>query len=363
MRALLWLALASVWPAAAIAQVPAPVPVSPGLDSGVALISQSCPTFSWEATSGASSVDLVVYRLSDGQELELRAEQLRPLIEQRLPGGASAWTPSLASCLERGGRYAWSIRSVGAEGEGEWATPRLFELAGEPSLEEVEAAMEVLRRYAAGDERRATAGGSVEESVRSPAASPVRGAQLGTPAERSRSGLSAAELDVEGTAEADTLRLGDTGGNSIVWEMAELANNDMVLDYVGEVARFTAGGSLGIGTGATVDQRLHVNGTAQVNTLRLEDTAGNSIHWEVAEDVQNALVFSYVGTEMKVSSTGVLSVASLAGGSMTFVCITPSNEFANCGANPLEELKRLDEIVEAQRARIDQLERTLAVRE
>jgi hypothetical protein len=106
--------------ATALGAAQSPPPVSPGRGSRVDLIDARCPTFSWGSVSGAERYRLVVYRVDrPGGEPELQ-------LDQRLPGSATSWTPSLESCLERGGRYAWSVRAEGARDASEWSTPRLF---------------------------------------------------------------------------------------------------------------------------------------------------------------------------------------------------------------------------------------------
>ena len=77
----------------------APVAVSPGAASKLALIEGRCPTFSWGAVTGAKGYELVVYRL--GEE----GPAARPVLRESFAGTASSWTPALEHCLERGGRY------------------------------------------------------------------------------------------------------------------------------------------------------------------------------------------------------------------------------------------------------------------
>jgi hypothetical protein len=328
------------------------------------MISQSCPTFSWEGAGGAAWLDLAVYQLDEvdsDAEPGLGSARLRPLIERRLPGGATGWTPALDLCLERGGKYAWSVRAGGPDGVGEWASPSLFELAPSPTREDVEEALRVLReRFGEGDEAPSIAGvarGATSEAIFAPVVAPPVSVET-TPSVRASEGLVVADLDVDGTIEGDVLRLGDTGANFVVWEMSEQANNDLRLDYGSEVARVTASGNVGIGTGATVDQKLHVNGTAQVNTLRLEDTAGNGVFWDVAEDGSNNLVFTYIGERLRVSAGGVLRLGSLAASGATPVCLNGNLDLANCGAGSMG-LGELAEAVEAQRRRIAELEALL----
>ncbi len=122
-----------------------PLPVSPGGQAGVAVVSGRCPTFNWTAVEGAQSVDLVVYRLPK----EESDDQPVPVLSVSLPGSAHGWTPSLGQCLESGQRYAWSVRATGESGEIEWSEASLFEVSLAPSVAAVEDAIAVLRRYVA----------------------------------------------------------------------------------------------------------------------------------------------------------------------------------------------------------------------
>jgi hypothetical protein len=126
------------------AHVPeAPVAVSPGDASTRALVEDRCPTFSWGTIEGARSYELVVYRLGEeGEE-----EEKEPVVRENLAGSASLWTPSLDACLERGGRYAWSIRAEFETGSSDWSTSSLFQIAAAPSLAQLEQALAVVREY------------------------------------------------------------------------------------------------------------------------------------------------------------------------------------------------------------------------
>ena len=117
-----------------------PVAVSPGSATG-AMIESRCPTFSWSEVEGAKSYALVVYRL--GEE----SEETEPVLRQSFSGSVDSWTPSLGRCLERSGRYAWSVRAVGGKADSEWSPPSLFEVASGPSEAEFEAALTVVREY------------------------------------------------------------------------------------------------------------------------------------------------------------------------------------------------------------------------
>lgn len=125
-------------PAPALA-ADAPVAVSPGHASSLALIEGRCPTFSWGAREVAEQYELAVYRLEGEEE--------KPVLRLRLPGAVTSWTPSIDSCLESGGRYAWSVRAVHAGVTGGWSAPRLFEVMAGPTPMELETALRIVREH------------------------------------------------------------------------------------------------------------------------------------------------------------------------------------------------------------------------
>lgn len=117
-----------------------PMAVSPGSPTGAAIESR-CPTFSWGAVASARALELVVYRVhEEGQEAEA-------VLEREVHGSASSWTPPLGSCLKRGGRYAWSVRSLGADTASDWSAPSLFKVAAGPTRVEFEKALAVVKDY------------------------------------------------------------------------------------------------------------------------------------------------------------------------------------------------------------------------
>ena len=160
------------------------------------MIDQRCSTFSWGAIEGARGYELVVYGLAEGAEAGL--QEAEPLLRERLPGGASSWTPSMARCLAPGQRYAWLVRSHGEEEASDWSEPRLFQVAAAPSAAEVEQALSVLQAY--------LAAGGVELQERSqedsPAAEPQAGAGRGASRARSGGGSEGASAP-EGVPSAD----------------------------------------------------------------------------------------------------------------------------------------------------------------
>jgi hypothetical protein len=115
----------------------APIPVSPGSQEGIVIVSGRCPTFHWAGVEGASSVDLAVFRLAEGE----RGAPIEKLLSLTLPGSASGWTPPMAQCLEPAGRYAWSVGTGG-----EWSEASFFEVSAGPTLAEIEEALALVRR-------------------------------------------------------------------------------------------------------------------------------------------------------------------------------------------------------------------------
>ena len=138
-RAIALAALLTVAPAAAAADSARPVAVSPGHPYRLSPIADSCPTFSWGQVAGAESYELVVYRAGRGEE------ETPPVLRATVDGRAGSWTPMLGRCLERGGRYAWSLRAHGAEGPSQWSTAALFEVTSGPGPRELEEALALLR--------------------------------------------------------------------------------------------------------------------------------------------------------------------------------------------------------------------------
>lgn len=118
----------------------APVIASPGHSTEMLRVADHCPTFSWGQVENAREYELVVYRLS-------REGETTQVLRQKLSGSISAWTPSLEDCLDRGGKYAWSLRAKSAESASPWSLPSLFEVAAGPSVREFEEALSIVQQY------------------------------------------------------------------------------------------------------------------------------------------------------------------------------------------------------------------------
>ena len=120
-----------------------PEAVSPGAPGQPGRTEARCPTFSWGELPGAMRYELVVYRISG------EGEDAPPVIEKSFTGAVDSWTPSLDECLERGTRYAWSLRAISLKGASEWSVPLLFEIALDPRWTTLEETSRIVARYLA----------------------------------------------------------------------------------------------------------------------------------------------------------------------------------------------------------------------
>ena len=123
----------------------APRAVSPAIAGGTALVDSPCPTFIWTPVAGALGYEVVVYGIEDGAPVG------HPVLRAVLPAGASAWVPSADRCLAPGETYAWVVRGRDRRAEGEWSEASLFAVPERPSADELEAALEVVRRHLAAE--------------------------------------------------------------------------------------------------------------------------------------------------------------------------------------------------------------------
>lgn len=145
-RTALVFALSLASGAATALPVEPPAPVSPGDTSTKLVVEGRCPTFSWSATAGAARYELVIYRLA-GDAIEAD-----PVLRESFPASVNGWTPSLDRCLQPGESYAWTLRAVSGDASSKWAAPALFQVAMAPSLTEIAAAIDVIRRSFATDD-------------------------------------------------------------------------------------------------------------------------------------------------------------------------------------------------------------------
>ena len=106
----------------------APVAISPGSESGIALVRQSCPTFSWSAVQWADGYRVMVFKAVSGDVLEYEEmdEAGYAVINKEIQGPALSWTPSENERLINGEFYVWYVQAVDALGVGTWSEGRMF---------------------------------------------------------------------------------------------------------------------------------------------------------------------------------------------------------------------------------------------
>ena len=128
--------------------------VSPGAVDRMAVVETRCPTFSWDGEAGAIMNEIVAYAIHENDDpaaAVLSAES--EVLYSRVPGGATSWTPSADQCFVPGGRYVWFVRSVSelagdqVVAAGGWSAGRYFTVPAAPSAEEMQRALDVLRRW------------------------------------------------------------------------------------------------------------------------------------------------------------------------------------------------------------------------
>jgi hypothetical protein len=110
------------------AQEIAPVAVSPGNESGLAMVGQTCPTFSWTAVDWAAGYRVVVFETAttEVQAYEAMAAITAPVMSKGIRGRASSWTPSSAEQLQTGGLYVWYVQALDYSGQGVWSEGKAF---------------------------------------------------------------------------------------------------------------------------------------------------------------------------------------------------------------------------------------------
>jgi len=112
-----------------------PVAVSPGSDTEVTAVWQSCPTFSWSAVDQAASYRIAVFEASDPKVPSYAdmAAVSSPVVSKDIPGPALSWTLSADKSLKTGTMYAWYVQAVDASGNvlGQWSNGRIFKVEQE----------------------------------------------------------------------------------------------------------------------------------------------------------------------------------------------------------------------------------------
>jgi hypothetical protein len=105
-----------------------PMAVSPGSDRGVALVGQTCPTFSWTAVDWATGYRVAVFEALGVQipSYEEMAAGMVPVLRKEIAGRALAWTPSSEEQLIAGSLYVWYVQAADGSGQGTWSKGKLF---------------------------------------------------------------------------------------------------------------------------------------------------------------------------------------------------------------------------------------------
>ncbi len=137
------------------AQKTRPVAVSPGSESGKAVVGQSCPTFSWSAVLWTEAYRVVIFHAVGDEPLSYEEMEAvaNPVLNKVIRGPALSWTPSENERLSNGGVYVWYVRSIDASGVGVWSEGRIFEVEVATRLVGLEEKLrERLREYGLSDE-------------------------------------------------------------------------------------------------------------------------------------------------------------------------------------------------------------------
>jgi len=134
-----------------------PVAVSPGSDSEVASIWQSCPTFSWSAVDQASSYRIAVFEVVEPKVMgyESMAAMISPVINKDIPGPALSWTLSSEESLKTGNMYSWYVQAVDDYGNnmGNWSGGKIFKVEQEIHFAGIEEKLaEKMREYGVNEE-------------------------------------------------------------------------------------------------------------------------------------------------------------------------------------------------------------------
>ena len=111
------------------------ITISPATDNALAIVNNSCPTFSWSATEGAEGYKIAVFAFPDCQntpEVIIYDDLIQvaePIFTTLLPAPALSWTPPLSQSLLPGQNYVWFVCSLGQENLVEWSNGALFKVS------------------------------------------------------------------------------------------------------------------------------------------------------------------------------------------------------------------------------------------
>ncbi len=314
-----------------------PVGVSPGAADRITEVEGRCPAFIWSGVPGAAGFEVVVYWLPEetpSHEAErLDLSQDDEVLYASLPAGATAWQPELADGLEPGGRYVWFVRAVtdAETGEGsEWSEPRFFEVAAAPTAEELELAIETIRRWeaAAGDGSRPRSAAAVSVAAAFTDSASTAVSDAGTDADAGgRAGASGPKSVPNATA-AIRGSIPDTTG-----EVYGVLGISASSDGAGIGAANTAGGPDLVLDGAV---------PAEISEAGVDRPSGTSQTFDITNSFGAGMTLRVDGVEVTTNdsdldadklATGTIPGGRLAGTYSQALSLTnPSNQLTGNGA-------------------------------
>jgi hypothetical protein len=129
-----------------------PMTVSPGSETEVVTVWQSCPTFSWSAVDQAASYRVAVFESVDANlaTYETMAAMASPVLSKDIPGPALSWTLSADEKLKTGSQYTWYVQALDVNGNslGQWSGGRIFRVEQELRFAGISEKLgEVLKSY------------------------------------------------------------------------------------------------------------------------------------------------------------------------------------------------------------------------
>ena len=235
------------------------------------------------------------HHLDDDAVLTADLREAEEVLYATVPGGATSWTPPSEQCFVAGGRFVWFVRSVydvtdrKIVNAGEWSDGRFFAVPEAPTPEELQRALDVLRRWQsagspAADSVTATGTvsdtGSVTDTVTDHHASALAGKSIPTApaairgAHPATSGESYGVVGTSGSPSGAGLAAANTAGGP-----------DLVLDGSAEGQADTLLSQGGIDRPSAADETFVVHNTDS-GRLHLEvegDLTANVVHTEELE--------------------------------------------------------------------------------
>jgi len=266
----------------------APRGVSPGAIDRLAVMSDGCSAYSWQAIEGAAGYEIVTYEVTEGtgQDTTVDLALVREVVFARVPSGATSWTPDAARCLAPGGRYAWFVRAIFVDEDDEvateWSDPLLLTVRVGLTAADVERALDVLLQYVDGDAEMGDGDdGILDASVQELKTTVAnRSVQTGTAAIKGdHPDLSGETYGVVGmSASPDGAGVGAAntgGGPDLVLDGAADLEADAALSQRGIDRAWSSPQTFDIRNSGGAGMTLMVDGTEVVTTATDQDTLGS----------------------------------------------------------------------------------------